>query len=326
MTRFHQFSIYGAQVRSDFLSGLANGSADTNHEGVITAQRITADDAKSVTWLSEVPQNDSCDFYTLGVTDSGYLMHFNGQADFYINLNERKIDCLPIGPADAATVQHLFLNQVMPRVLAQQGLNVLHASAVSIQNKTIAFCGESGSGKSSMAAAFCQKQAVFLTDDCLRIKNEKNSIRAIPSSHGVRLREDSWHSILKAASQAEQTATYSSKRFLDTKHLPFASSSQDEELNAIFHLNPSPSQNQTVSITPLSKQQAVHILAKNSFRLDYTHHSSLQREFHQLLELSKKVPVFELIFPHCWELFPTVYQAVEKQLGLLSNTTLPRRP
>jgi hypothetical protein len=54
-------------------------------------------------------------------------------------------------------------------LLHQRGMTVLHASAVSIQGRVIAFIGDKGTGKSSTAAALCARGHLLVTDDLLAI-------------------------------------------------------------------------------------------------------------------------------------------------------------
>ncbi|MBE0696051.1 MAG: hypothetical protein IH586_03925, partial [Anaerolineaceae bacterium] len=54
-------------------------------------------------------------------------------------------------------------------LLHQRGMTVLHASAVSIQGKVVAFIGDKSAGKSSTAAALCARGHPLVTDDLLAI-------------------------------------------------------------------------------------------------------------------------------------------------------------
>lgn len=54
-------------------------------------------------------------------------------------------------------------------VLALAGRCVLHASAVAVDGRAIAFVGSSGGGKSTLAAAACAGGAELISDDVLRL-------------------------------------------------------------------------------------------------------------------------------------------------------------
>src|SRR5574340_1151913 len=102
----------------------------------------------------------------------------------------------PAGPRPAPaggeqTVEHLYLNQVLPLALSMQGKLVFHASAVEIGEVAVAFMGESGKGKSTLAASFATHGYRFLTDDGLVIEAEDEGHRIVPSHPSLRLWQDS---------------------------------------------------------------------------------------------------------------------------------------
>lgn len=70
---------------------------------------------------------------------------------------------------DEVTLRLFVLQQVIGVVLLQRGLFVLHASAAAIDGKAFAFAGESGQGKSTLAAALNERGGAILTDDVFAI-------------------------------------------------------------------------------------------------------------------------------------------------------------
>jgi serine kinase of HPr protein (carbohydrate metabolism regulator) len=87
----------------------------------------------------------------------------------------------------SATVEHLYLNQVLPLALSRQGKLVLHGSAVDIGGQGVAFLGESGRGKSTLAASFATEGTRFLTDDGLLLEWVGECCMIIPSHPSIRL-------------------------------------------------------------------------------------------------------------------------------------------
>lgn len=76
--------------------------------------------------------------------------------------------------------QRLFFAQALPLAAALQGLEVLHASAVGLGGRAVAFTAESGTGKSSLAAHFVATGATFLTDDVLALEQQGEGVVAHP--------------------------------------------------------------------------------------------------------------------------------------------------
>jgi hypothetical protein len=74
--------------------------------------------------------------------------------------------------------QRLFFAQTLPLAAALQGLEVLHASAVGVGGRAVAFTAASGSGKSSLAAHLVAAGASFLTDDVLALDYTEDDVLA----------------------------------------------------------------------------------------------------------------------------------------------------
>jgi hypothetical protein len=66
--------------------------------------------------------------------------------------------------------QRLFFAQVVPLAAAAQGLDLLHASAVELGGRAVAFTGASGVGKTSLTAQLVARGLGFLTDDVLAVE------------------------------------------------------------------------------------------------------------------------------------------------------------
>ena len=87
------------------------------------------------------------------VIDGGAILAFEGVARFAILGGDRiVIDAAP--GADQRNVRLFLLGSAMGMLLHQRGLLPLHANAVEIDGRAVAFMGPSGAGKSTLAAWF----------------------------------------------------------------------------------------------------------------------------------------------------------------------------
>ena len=84
----------------------------------------------------------------------GYLLRFPDLADFEVSADGTDVVAHPAGDTDDATIEHLYINQLVPLALSRQGRPTFHASVVMVRGGVIAFLGESGMGKSTLAASF----------------------------------------------------------------------------------------------------------------------------------------------------------------------------
>lgn len=76
--------------------------------------------------------------------------------------------------------QRLFFAQALPLAAVLHGLEVLHASAVAVDGRAIAFTAASGTGKSSLGAHLVAAGAGFLTDDVLALEGGDGGPLAYP--------------------------------------------------------------------------------------------------------------------------------------------------
>src|SRR4249919_3720578 len=124
---------------------------------------------------------------------------FPGVAQAWVT-PDRRITLWRRYDASIESLRHVLLDQILPRVLAQQGHLVLHGAAVQTQGgSTLLMLGDSGMGKSTLAAAFGQSGADVLSDDGVLItlsQGETHTVHAVPCYAGLRLWPDSLDSVM----------------------------------------------------------------------------------------------------------------------------------
>ena len=96
-----------------------------------------------------------------------YLLRFPGLADFLVSADGRKVRVHAVETTDESTIEHLYINQLVPLALSRQGIPTFHASVVTVPGGAVAFLGKTGAGKSTLAASFALQGSAFLTDDGL---------------------------------------------------------------------------------------------------------------------------------------------------------------
>jgi hypothetical protein len=74
----------------------------------------------------------------------------------------------------------LFLAQALPLAAALHGFDLLHASAVELDGRAVAFVGAPGAGKTSIAAQLGALGRPFVTDDVLAVAPTDGHLRAHP--------------------------------------------------------------------------------------------------------------------------------------------------
>jgi hypothetical protein len=92
-----------------------------------------------------------------------------------------RVVCAP--PEDEAwSWQRFLVGRILPWAAVLRGLEVFHASAVGHNGRAVAFVGETGAGKTSLAVQLVARGMEFMTDDVLALELADGSLRAHPGA------------------------------------------------------------------------------------------------------------------------------------------------
>jgi hypothetical protein len=101
---------------------------------------------------------------TWAIAGARFLLAVPGVARFLLE-EGRAIVFEPAPGVVVSDIAIFVLGTVFGILLHQRGQIVLHASAVRVNGKAVLFCGGSGTGKSTLAAALAQRGFPLVTDD-----------------------------------------------------------------------------------------------------------------------------------------------------------------
>jgi hypothetical protein len=116
------------------------------------------------------------------------LLRYWGVCDFTISSSRRHVTIHQLPAVDPGLVAILVEGALPALVLLLEGQGVLHASAVQVDGRGIAFVGRSGMGKSTVAAVVCRWGARLITDDVLRFDVSSDGVRGFRGTGELRLR------------------------------------------------------------------------------------------------------------------------------------------
>lgn len=123
-------------------------------------------------------------------TDHGPLLVLPGAGRFLVRPSS-EVTIEIADNADLALLRLFLFGSVMGLVCHQLGMLPLHASAVAVGDRAIAFCGPQGMGKSTLAAACIEAGASLVADDMLVVTtNPENAVMAKPGMPKVKLWRD----------------------------------------------------------------------------------------------------------------------------------------
>ena len=236
-----------------------------------------------------------------------YLLRFPELAEFEVSADGCTVHGFPAPGVPSPTVEHLYLNQVMPLALSRQGKLVLHGSAVDISGQGVAFLGESGRGKSTLAASFASGGQRFLTDDALLLDPTEGGYLVQPSHPSIRLWDDSQEALLAADAELAPPVQYTPKaRILSGDTLPFCSAAR--RLRRVYFLGDGSAEKLT--ILPLRPSEAMIGLVKNSFLLDIEAQEMLSSHFDLLAEMVALPIYYHLDYQRSFATLPEIRQGI----------------
>jgi energy-coupling factor transporter ATP-binding protein EcfA2 len=253
------------------------------------------------------------EFYRLG---TGYLLRFPGLADFEVSTDGTVVVARPAAGTDAATIEHLYLNQLVPLALSRQGRPAFHASVVSVPGGCIAFLGASGMGKSTLAASFALSGAAFLTDDALIVDDSGTEILAMPSHASLRLWEDSVEALVGPDTVRAGGVSFSDKaRLLAGPGL--AHGAAPLPLQAAYLLERT--EPAEITIKPLAGSLRHIAWIRNSFLLDIEDRDLLARHFDWTHRIAERVPTYSLDYARDYGNLAQVRARLLQHVGTLQD-------
>ncbi|MEP7054583.1 MAG: hypothetical protein ABI912_04980 [Actinomycetota bacterium] len=166
-----QLRMHGLVISSDFvLNHARTTSAPAEFFVRRGPDRVASADVPAGEVLAQLNRPDGGGFYTLVQNDGGFVLRFHEICDIELDRDVTTAVCFvdPNGPVGIMPV--IVSGILISIVLCLRDALVLHASAVEIDGSAVAFVGESGMGKSTLATWMCIAGGRLITDDVLRVQ------------------------------------------------------------------------------------------------------------------------------------------------------------
>lgn len=221
----------------------------------------------------------------------------------------------PFPHVDAQLIRLPLLGMVLAVLLLQRGMVVLHGSAMVVDGVAVAFLGNKGAGKSTLAMALYSAGHNFLADDVVALNLTDPNFAAIyPAFPQFKLWPDA-----VACSPELQAETWSALHPQMTKQscrLTDRFLLQPVALKQIYVLGI----NSKAEIRPLSPQDATIELIRNSYmaRFDPLPRTLEAQHLSQCADLTRKVSVYRFTYPSRLSSLPDLTRLVEEHLMFCS--------
>jgi hypothetical protein len=256
-------------------------------------------DAREI-WSSDHDPNSPADTASVSAVTGNRLMHvaYGDGVEFLVSRSGDRIWVRgPKGflPETAATY---LLGPIIGLALRLRGVTCLHASVVAVGAGAVAFAGDAGAGKSTVAAAFAQRGHRVLADDIAALSPAGAGWVVEPGAPSVRLWDDSVALLMGAPDALPLMAAGWEKRYLDlSAHGGGFSAGQPLPLEAIYVLERSGPSAAEAAWRRLSPRDALIVLVGNTYANVLLDREMRAAEFDVLSRLVTTVPVWRIHAP-----------------------------
>ncbi len=189
--RMRHYRLYDSVVASDLELHLDEVDPSVPVELVIRRSHDPVDadwEPKPPDLLVELHREDEGTGYIAARTPDGYRMRFTGLCEFELDGDLTEATWTLVPGRDPGMVSVLAVGALAAfRMILQRRL-ILHASAVHVGKRGLAFVGASGMGKSTMATLMCAAGAELLTDDVAPVSIVGRRVLLTPGGAESRLR------------------------------------------------------------------------------------------------------------------------------------------
>lgn len=214
--------------------------------------------------------------------------------------------------ADDDDIRVFLLGSVFGALLHQRDDLVLHGSAVEIDGHAVVFLGHSGVGKSTLAAAFCQRGHRVLTDDLCVVRPEGGErMVAFPGFPQTKL----WLDSLK---RLDITAEGLSRirRKLEKRAVPLVGDFAQEPLpiRKLYLLRPH--NKDEMKLNPAQGPAKFAILKNHTYRFGFLAGiDDKVGHFQQAMQLAQQAPMAVVLRPHSPFRLDELVATIEADIG-----------
>ena len=203
--------------------------------------------------------------------DGTWIVQLGDAARFRFEPGGETVEAIARPGLTDGVLEDQWLRQVLPLVVQAAGTEVLHASAVDTEHGVIAFSGDAGAGKSTLAWSLSRLGAGLWADDALAFASDADEVR----THFLPFRLRLWPDVLEAAGGHKQVAADVEAREPATR-----------PLRAIVFLAPAEAGEDAEQLTPLATGDAFPALLAQAWGLGLQEPEAQRRLVERYLALA----------------------------------------
>jgi hypothetical protein len=219
----------------------------------------------------------------------------------------------PATHVEPKDLRQFLLGSALGAIYFQRGFFPLHASVVVIQGNAVAFSGDSGAGKSTMAAWMHARGYPLLCDDVCVIRfDEQSGPLAYPGFPRLKLWQDALDAFEVDAGELQRDYFRADKYQVAVSDRFWIDPVPLRHINLLQYSDPG----SKPRIEDIKPAHAVHLLRNNTYRYEYISSLGLtESHFLDCVRLARSTAVHYLTRPQDHAAFAECQRLVEEQMA-----------
>jgi len=227
---------------------------------------------------------------------------WDGVAIYRFRRGSNHVEALPARHAKPKAVEDYYRRHILPLVLQANGFEAVHASAVISDRGVLGFCGECGTGKSTIAYALSRRGYPQFADDVIVMTQAHGSIEALSLPFLPRIRVP--------AAQHFGNDVYTNLASDQGSH------SARSPVAALFILERAENGQIDPQVERLDGVEALTALLSHAQRFDSMSFSSRKRTLQNYLDVTAIVPVYSVRFANALERLDSLLDRLVEAAGV----------
>jgi hypothetical protein len=312
-TSLYRYGVYGVSLRSEIPLLLPEYSGRGLVE--IKIRSAPACFFLDLTRATALERVGFCSYRYAPLDDGSAYVRWEGLGEFLVSPDGRLITCIKFPAAADESFQVYLLGQALSFALVKTGFEPLHATCVVVNRQAIAFLGDSGFGKSSLAACFLGAGDQLLTDDLLLVGKTSERLQAFPGPARIKLFPKMAKRFLGGHVNGVPMNQAARKLIIPLDPQKICACSVPLQSIYVLARAREAARERDVRIEQLSLREAFVALVSNTFNYAVLDRGRLKRQFTETSRLVQNVPVKKLFYSRLAGFLPSVREAILEDLG-----------
>lgn len=307
----HQYALYAISLRSEWRLPYDEGT----NEAYPTVELLERPESHFIDGATEADRRSLGPWAQyIPLPDGREYLRWVGLFEFLISADGRQIAGRPLSKATPEAFHTYLLGQVLSHSLIKFGYEPLHATVVDVDGEAVGFLGDTGRGKSTLAAAFLSAGYRLLTDDLLVLRQDGEQFTAYPGAPRLKLFPEVAAAILGSRAGSTPMNPLTSKVLIPLEIATQASRPLPLRQLYVLGAPDAKGQRRGVTIRRLPHRRTFIELVRNNYNGDVVDSDRLTRQLAFTATLAMSIPVKLLSYPRLLAELPAVRAAVRADL------------